>query len=315
MEETQIESEEEEELTKRIKELLKSRIKKIKDEIHNTTIKEDIPKRITDYSDQFFTIHNGKVILDATFIGKRYGKESVLLIYAPTNKNQTIDLAPVMGGLVDITGLDFNKPWKDAEPGYVILTIDDWERIVKDFNKNYWNIYNCGDEKTRTKCKIIQMEVKKETINTETQKEWIQDLLKLEREIIDKEYHTKYPEFFKEEDLVPKSKEKPAIDRTTLLNETKKALNLFNSIRKEEIKKYKDRFVEIINKELESKGDSLRIYIPDLRSNFNSKKEEIVSRDHHSKEKSGTIIKIISIGLERNEEMITGCKARVILAG
>jgi len=80
-------------------------------------------------------------------------------------------------------------------------------------------------------------------------------------------------------------------------------------------KKYKDRFVEIINKGLESKGDSLRIYIPDLRSIFNSKKQEIVSQDHHSKEKSGTIIKITSIGLERNEEMIAGCKARVITAG
>ena len=159
------------------------------------------------------------------------------------------------------------------------------------------------------------MEVNKETVNTETQKEWVQDLLKLEREIIDKEYHKKYPEFFKEEDLVPKFKEKPAIYATNLLNETKKALNLFNLIRKEETKKYKDRFVEIINKGLESKGDSLRIYIPDLRSIFNSKKQEIVSQDHHSKEKSGTIIKITSIGLERNEEMIAGCKARVITAG
>src|SRR3989338_7501347 len=178
VEKTQIESEEEEWLTKRIKELLKDRIKKIKYEIHNTTIKEDIPKIITDYSDQFFTIHHGTVILDATFIGKKYDKEYVLLIYAPTNKNQIRDLAPVMGDLVDITGLDFNKPWKDAEPGYVILTMNDWERIVKDFNKYYWDIYNYGDEKTRIKCKIIQMEVNKETVNTETQKEWVQDLLK-----------------------------------------------------------------------------------------------------------------------------------------
>src|SRR3989344_4444571 len=111
----------------------------------------NIPKIITDYSDQFFTIHHGTVILDATFIGKKYDKEYVLLIYAPTNKNQIRDLAPVMGDLVDITGLDFNKPWKDAEPGYVILTMNDWERIVKDFNKYYWDIYNYGDEKTRIK--------------------------------------------------------------------------------------------------------------------------------------------------------------------